>query len=121
VPARSVAVDGDVSATAGTAFYTGATSGTWTAGPITATTYENLESGGKKVIWKAECTFSFTGENSGGSAVTGTEKVTLTATTKLLDPGQHVLVDGDSKTGGDAPPTFDNKLTVSAAGPLETS
>ncbi len=118
---KPVAVKGDVSATAGTSPYTGAQSGTWTAGPVSETSYANLKAGGKEVIWKAECTFSFSGANSSGATVTGTEKVTLTATTKLLKKAEHsVLVDGDSKTGGDTPPTFDNKLSVSASGSLHT-
>ncbi len=120
--AKSVAVKGDVSATAGTSPYTGAQTGTWTAGPVTETSYAKLKVGGKQVLWKAECTFSFSGANSSGATVTGTEKVTLTATTKLLMKGEHsVLVDGDSKTGGDTPPSFDNQLSVSAAGPWKTS
>jgi len=83
--------------------------------------------------------------------VTGSETVTLTATTKLLNKNQtKVLVDGDSKTGGetgtrpaatkllnedqnkvhvggdsrtggDAAPRFDSKLSVSASGPLKSS
>jgi hypothetical protein len=125
MPSMSVAVEGDVSPTVGVAMFTGAQSGEWKAGPVTVTTYPNLKSGGKKVIWKAECTFSFSGANASGAPVTGTERVTLTATTKLLNKGQHqVLVDGDSKTGGDLPPpasNYDNKLTISASGPLKTS
>ena len=120
--AKSAAVKGDVSATAGTSPYTGAQTGTWTAGQVTETSYANLKVGGKEVLWKAECTFSFSGANSSGTTVTGTEKVTLTATTKLLMKGEHsVLVDGDSKTGGDTPPSFDNKLSVSAAGSWKTT
>jgi len=120
---KPVAVQGDVSATAGTSPYTGADSGTWTAGTVSETSYANLKSGGKEVVWKAECTFSFSGTNSSsGATVTGSEKVTLTATTKLLKKGEHsVLVDGDSKSGGGTPPSFDNKLSVSAAGPLKTA
>lgn len=119
---KSAAAKGDVSATAGTSPYTGANSGTWTAGPVSETSYANLKSGGKEVVWKAECTFAFTGASSSGATVTGTEKVTLRATAKLLMTGEHhVLVDGDSKTGGDSPPSFDNKLSASAAGPLQTA
>lgn len=121
MPAKSVAVKGDVSATVGTMPYTGATTGTWTAGPILETSYVNLKSGGKEVVWKAQCTFSFSGANQAGEAKTGSETVTLTAGTTLLKKGESsVLVDGDSKTGGDSPPSFDNKLSVSASGPLKT-
>jgi hypothetical protein len=121
MPAKSVAVEGDVSATAGTTPYTGADSGTWTAGPVSLTSYGNLKVKGKKVVWKATCTFSFSGK-AGNTTVTGSETVTLTATTKLLNKNQtKVLVDGDSKTGGDAAPKFDNKLSVSASGPLKSS
>jgi hypothetical protein len=124
MPTNAVAVEGDVSATVGTMPFTGAQSGTWTAGPITYSSYANLKSSGKKVIWKATCTFNFSGANASGAAVTGAETVTVTATTKLLNMGQrNVLVDGDTKTGGDPPtPTsYDNKLTVSASGTLKTT
>jgi hypothetical protein len=125
MPAKSVAVEGDVKATVGTMPFTGAQSGTWTAGSISYTSYANLKSGGKKVIWKATCLFSFKGASASGATVTGTETVTVTATTKLLNKGQRsVLVDGDTRTGGDLPaptPNYDNKLTVSASGPLKTT
>jgi hypothetical protein len=121
MPPKPVAVEGDVSATAGNQMFTGADSGTWTAGPVSVTSYDNLKVGGRKVVWKATCTFSFSGK-AGNTGVTGAETVTLTATTKLLNKGQNkVLVDGDSKTGGDAAPTFDNKLSVSASGLLKTN
>lgn len=121
MPAKPVAVQGEVSATVGKKMFTGADSGIWTAGPITVSSYDNLKSAGKKVIWRAECTFTFAGK-AGTSSITGTEKVTLSASAKLLGKHQHsVLVDGDAKTGGNSPPTFDNTLSVSAAGLLKTA
>lgn len=115
--AARVAVDGDVTATAGATPYTGAESGTWTAGPITSSSYSALKSGGRPVIWKAECTFAFSGASSSGAAVAGQETVTLTATTKLVNKHQNnVLVDGDEASG-----TYGNKLSVIAGGLLETN
>jgi hypothetical protein len=103
MPAKAVAVEGDVTATAGTAPFTGAESGTWTAGAVSVTTYDDLVVGTRKVVWKATCTFSFTG-----------------ATTLLNKSRTSVLVDGDAQTGGDAAPTFDNRLSVAASGALRT-
>jgi hypothetical protein len=121
MPAKAVAVEGDVTATAGTAPFTGAESGTWTAGAVSVTTYDDLVVGTRKVVWKATCTFSFTGASSSGAAVSGAETVTLTASTTLLNQSRtSVLVDGDAQTGGDAAPTFDNRLSVAASGALRT-
>lgn len=105
---KSVAVDGDVTATPGTVFYTGADSGTWTAGTITYESYDKLTVT-KKVIYKAICKFSFAGANSGtGATITGEETVTLEATPTLLQKGAtSVLRDGDSQVG-----EFGNKLEV---------
>jgi hypothetical protein len=115
--AKPVAVEGDVSATVGTAPFTGAEAGTWTAGSVSLTSHANLKVGGKKAVWKATCTFSFTGQSSSGATVNGSETVTLTATTKLLDKSQSsVLVDGDQAQGN-----YGNKLTASATGALKTS
>jgi hypothetical protein len=112
----SVAREGDVSATPGTTPYTGAAKGEWTAGTVTYTSYEKVVSGGAKAISKAECTFSFSGSTSGGSAVSGTETVTLEAQpTKLQKSDAGVIVDGDSATG-----TFGNTLTASSGEKLET-
>ena len=112
---KSVAVQGDASASAGSAMYTGATSGSWTAGPVTETKYDVLTSGGKKVIYKAECSFSFVGENSGGSAVTGESSVTLEASGTGLQGGStFVLVDGES-----ANDSYGNTVSVSASAILQ--
>jgi hypothetical protein len=111
-----VAVDGDVTATPSASPASGADSGAWTAGPISYTTYSKLKVGGKNVIWKAKCTFSFSGK-SGNSPYSTTEDVTLTASTKKLNKSQHnVLVSGDSETG-----TQGNKLAVSASGKLTSA
>jgi hypothetical protein len=112
-----VARQGDVSATPGTAPYTGATSGAWTAGTISDTPYDKIVSGGKKAISEAQCTFSFSGVNDGsGATVTGSETVTLSAKqTKLQKGAAGVIVDGDSATG-----TYGNKLTASGGPKLGT-
>jgi hypothetical protein len=124
--ATSVAVEGDVTATPGTVLSTktaagsgsSAPAGTWTAGPVSYTSYSTLKAGGVKVIWKAECTFSFSGTNTSGTAVTDEEKVTLTASTKLLQKGQNnVLVNGDTK----ASPVYQNTLRASTTGKLKTA
>jgi hypothetical protein len=106
---NSVAGDGDVSATAGTALFTGADKGTWKAGAVQLTTYAKLEAGGKPVVHKAECTFSFEG-TAGTATVKGASDVTLTRPGRPLQKGQQsVLVDGDSATD-----EFGNKLSVSS-------
>jgi hypothetical protein len=110
-----VAVVGDVSATAGTLPFTAADSGTWTPGSISYTSYPTLRSGGAAVIWKATCTFTFSGQNSGGGKVEGSETVTLEAASRTIQPGHFVLVDGDREESG-----YQNVLAVSAAGPLRT-
>lgn len=114
----AVAVIGDVTATPSLVLSSKAAggSGTWTAGTVSYSSYSGLKAG-QPVIWKAECAFSFSGANSGGSAVTDDETVTLSATSKKLNKAQNsVLVDGDTLTG-----TKGNKLQVSASGRLKTS
>ncbi|MBM2614003.1 hypothetical protein JIG36_00340 [Actinoplanes sp. LDG1-06] len=106
---KAVARSGDVTATAGTTFFTGATSGSWTAGSVSETTHTKLS----KALVSASCVFSFTGKNDAGAVVTGTETVTLKAgSTKLR---AAVLRNGDEATG-----TFGNKLSASAAWKLHT-
>ncbi|WP_404385398.1 hypothetical protein [Caenispirillum salinarum] len=106
---------GDVTATAGTVPYTGATSGDWTAGAVELTSYPVLTVAGTDVIHKAECTFSFLGKNSGG-AVTGSSTVTLTAGAQPLQGGlSNVLVDGNWNKDA-----YGNTLNVSATGVLRT-
>jgi hypothetical protein len=113
----NVARQGDVSATPGTTPFTGATSGTWTAGTIGDTPYDKVVSGGAKAISEARCTFSFSGANASGSPVTGSETVTLSAKqTKLQKGASGVLVDGDSATG-----TFGNTLTALGGPKLGTT
>jgi hypothetical protein len=108
---------GDVSATPGTTPFSGAQSGTWTAGTISETAYDKVVSGGAKAISQAQCTFSFTGANSSGATVTGSETVTLSAgATKLQKGAAGVIVDGDSATG-----TYGNKLTASGGPKLGTA
>jgi hypothetical protein len=117
--AKSAAKAGEVSATAGTKFYSPAVKGKWTAGPVQETPYSKLKSGGKAVVHKAECTFSFTGTGPtpAESPVSGTSKVTLTAkTTKLQKGASNVLVDGDSEKD-----SYDNELKASASGKLKTA
>lgn len=111
---KPVAIAGDATATAGAVVAAGADSGTWTAGPITESTYDVLTSGGSKVLYKAECTFSFSGKDSANAAVTDTSTVTLDATTKVLQGGgTFVLVDGDSQAD-----EYDNTVSISASAPL---
>ncbi len=108
---------GDVSATPGTTPFTGANSGAWTAGTISETAYDKVVSGGANAISQAECTFNFSGANASGTAVTGSETVTLSAkSTKLQQGAAGVLVAGDSATG-----TFGNTLTASSGPKLGTA
>lgn len=112
MPSKNVAVEGDVQAIVGTAMITPAETGTWTAGSITESSYNKLKIEETKVIYKVECTFTFSGSYTppGGTptAVSGSETVTLTAnSTKLQNGFSNVLVNGDSAEG-----TYGNKLQV---------
>ena len=90
-------------------------SGTWTAGTVTYKSYAKLKAPGE-VIWKAECTFTFSGANSAGSAVTDSERVTLTATATVLQHGSNgVLLDAEQEQG-----PLGNRLTVTASGHVAT-
>lgn len=97
MPAISVAVDGDVTATPGSiTTVKDAQSGKWTAGTISYKTYPKLKVNGKPVIHEASCTFTFSGTNSSGATVTGSETVKLSAGTAKLQKGaDKVLKDGD--------------------------
>jgi hypothetical protein len=115
---KSVAVSGEVIATPGTTFFTGADSGTWTAGAVNVQSYSKLTVGSKAVLHEAKCTFTFSGANSGtGATITGSETVTLKAGATLLQKGlTSVLVQGDSATG-----SFGNKLQVQTVSKLRSA
>jgi hypothetical protein len=113
--AKSLACQADVSATPGTAPFTGAASGTWTAGEITVTPHPRLQVGETPVISGAACTFAFV--STDGSGVTGSQTVTLSAgATKLRDGPATLLVNGDQATDA-----FGNTLHVASARKLATS
>lgn len=119
---KSVAVEGNVLATPGTTPYPPADKGSWTAGKVTPYPYEKLKVGGKKVIYKAQCTFTFTGTQTIPGTpptqkdVSGKETVTLEAKLTKLQGGQSkVLVNGDNAQG-----TYANKLQVQATNKLST-
>jgi hypothetical protein len=115
--AKSIAVEGDVSATPGNTPYTGAESGSWTAGTITYQGYDPLTIGGTRVVREASCTFSFSGASSSGATITGTETVTLSASaTKLQGGSSNLLVDGDSEVG-----SYGNELLVQTGAKLQTA
>ena len=115
--AKSVAVEGDVSATPGSTPYSGAETGSWTAGAITYQGYDPLTIGGTRVVSEASCTFSFSGASSSGATITGTETVTLSAGgTKLQGGSSKVLVDGDRKAG-----SYGNELLVQTGAKLKTA
>jgi hypothetical protein len=120
----SVAVEGDVLATAGTVPHSADknVTGSWSAGPVVESTYSELKVDGLAVVYEAQCTFTY----AGGTAPAGTlvvpvgpftETVSLTATTKILQNGtSYVLVDGDVEES-----SFQNKLEVKATGHLKTA
>jgi hypothetical protein len=102
-----VAVVGDVVATASPVTTLSGAPGAWTAGPVIESSYPKLTVAGKAVVWKAECTFTFTNSNTGATVVV---PVTLTAPSTSLQGGtSNVLVDGNEaeKQG--------NKLTARAS------
>ena len=105
----AVARSGDVSAAAGATPYTGATSGTWTAGTPELTTSGVLSSDGRAAVVKARCSFSFSGTN-GQTGVTGSSTVTLEPGGRALTAaGVCPLVDGDT-----AEDSFGNKVSVAS-------
>ncbi|MEQ9498480.1 MAG: hypothetical protein RIT81_16515 [Deltaproteobacteria bacterium] len=111
-----VAVEGDVTATAGSAPYPPAVTGAWSPTPVNYTSYPKFSVDSTSVIHTATCLFVFSGADSSGSPVAGTETVTLTAsTTKWQGSLANVLVHGDSAIG-----SFGNKLEVRANGSATT-
>ncbi|HEX5543342.1 MAG TPA: hypothetical protein VFX60_17610 [Micromonospora sp.] len=110
-----VARPADVSATAGSSPYTGATSGTWTPGTLQLTTSDVLSSDGHKVVVKVSCSFSFFGTD-GQKSVNGSSTVTLEPGSRgLTAAGVCPLVDGDS-----AQDTFGNTVSVASDALLVT-
>lgn len=97
--------------------FTGAASGSWSAGPVTHASYSRLSIEGKAVVHGADCTFNFTGSTSNGAPVTGSETVALQAGVTVLQKGlSGVLRDGDSATGA-----FGNRLEVKTANVLRSN
>jgi hypothetical protein len=116
VATKAVAARGDVSAEAGTTPSSKADSGTWTAGPVSVTTFDDLTVGGDPVVVEAECTFTFSG-TKGNSAVADSATVTLTAADHpLLGTQDSVLVHGDEESD-----TYGNKVSVSSTRDLRTA
>lgn len=115
-----VGVEGEVQATAGSTVPETASGGSWSAGSVSYTGYNQLKVGGTKVIYRASCTFTYSGgtqkADSSKPHATVTSTVTLTATTKLTQHGlNHVLVHGDTEQD-----SYGNKLKVQAGGVLKT-
>jgi hypothetical protein len=105
----AIAVDGDVTATAGTTDVSGY-KGSWTAGSVSCVPHPKMKINGTNIIYEASCTFSYTGANNSGST-TASETVTLSASkTTVSSNGNYVLLDGDSEEG-----TYGNKLEVNAS------
>ena len=114
---KPVAAEGDVSAQGGSTPYSPAVSGTWTPGTVVLSKYTKLTIGGDATVWKAECSFSFTGPDSNGVTVTGSSSVTLTAgSTKLQGGSSNVLRHGDQ-----ASDSYGNKLSVSSSRNLKSA
>lgn len=116
----NIAVEGDVIATPGTIPYPPAVTGAWIPGSVSYSSYSKVKSGGRAVIYEAKCTFTFTGATAPppSTPVSGTEDVTLTASSTSVNDGQNsVLLDGDSKTGN-----YGNQLqAIAPANPASTS
>jgi hypothetical protein len=119
---KKVAVDGDVTATAGTTPGIEGSAGPpgWTAGKVSYQTYSHLTVGGKEVAYEATCTFSYSGTTTSAPATAvgpKTADVTLKAKSTVLQNGStKVLVDGDKEED-----TYGNKLSVSAGGVLKSA
>lgn len=117
---KSVGVVGDVQATAGSTVPATASGGSWSAGSVSYTSYNQLKVGGTKVIYEASCTFTYSGgtqkADSSKPHATETSTVTLTASATLTQHGlNNVLVNGDSEQD-----SYGNKLKVQAGGVLKT-
>ena len=111
-----VAREGDVSTTVGTTPFTGATSGTWTAGDLELTTTGRAQADGKEIVTAASCTFSFAGTN-GQTNVNGTSVVTLQPASRRLRFGTaSPLVHGNS-----ASDTFGNTIRVTSSATWATA
>ncbi len=111
-----VARDGDVSTTVGTTPFTGATSGTWTAGDLTVTTTGRARADGEEIVTAASCTFSFAGTN-GQTPVSGTSVVALQPAARKLRFGTAFpLVDGETTSD-----TFGNTVRVVSSATWRTA
>ena len=111
-----VAVEGEVTASVGTTPLSPASTGAWTAGPVSVESYAKLRVGGSSALRSASCTFSFAG-SAGNTPVSDTETVQLTAQPRKVQKGlSSVLVDGDSKVS-----PHGNRLSASAAGKLHSA
>ncbi len=112
---RALGRQGDVTASVGTVFFTGATSGTWTAGSVSVTTSDALRSDGSLAATEATCDFTFSGSN-GTSPVAGSSTVKLSPSTRAIRVGgRHPLVDGDAATDA-----YGNSLQVSSSASVRT-
>lgn len=114
---RSVAVEGEVTATPGLIPFPPAVSGAWTPGNVSYQKYEGLTVKKVPVIHQARCTFTFSGATGNGAPVSGSETVTLVAKSTQLQNGQaYVLLNGDTQVG-----VYGNTLTAIASGPLTST
>jgi hypothetical protein len=118
--AKAVAVEGDASPSSEqTKMVSPAMKGQWTAAtlPSGVQSYDKLTVGKKKVISHVEWQFSFTGTDSNGKTVTGSDTVKLSATKGKLQGAENgVLLDQDSASGN---PLYGNKISISASGKLK--
>jgi hypothetical protein len=120
VTAKAVARVGDVVTNAdtprpGTWPVPATATGSWKAGPVRYTPDPaipgpKVTAGGKVVVVKAECDFTFTGaDNTSGATVTATSTLTLEPGSRALGVGNATpLVQGDTTK----PDGFGNTLTV---------
>lgn len=121
---KPVAVRGDAQATAASATAPvdqPTWQGSWVAGAVVTSAYEQLSVNGQAVIHEARCTFSFSGVDSAVSptppAVATSSEVVLSAGSTTLQKGlQRVLLDGDN-----ASDEHGNRLSISASGHLSSS
>jgi hypothetical protein len=119
---KSVATQADVQTPQpGTTPFTGAASGTWTAGPVTVVSYAKLTTGSQPIISSVSCTFAFSGLAANGTTpVAGFEPVILSAaalgTTKLQGETQQVLRDGDQSNTS----LYGNTISISSSEKLSS-
>ncbi|ODS24452.1 hypothetical protein AB835_03900 [Candidatus Endobugula sertula] len=119
---KRVAKEGDVIPTPSTSTSSIAleptVQGSWkVAEPVRYTSHNKLKYNGTPLIYKAQCTFGFSGtDSSSGKTMTDSETIILQAKPSTLkESGNNVLLHGDKAVGKNG-----NTLTVNSSNTLKS-